>query len=164
MGLDSNSPCYSKPGGRRTYKKPVIAFLVIASLQIFSATGSEKKFPLTARGLYEACKHTIEKLEEGPESLADPKKINQCMFYVMGAADMAQTLPASEINGFYLCVPEDYMFQRVARSIIANGVQYPSLFGDNAPASSLAYFALRDAYGSKAACPQSAPPSPTGGR
>lgn len=113
----------------------------------------------SARELYEACKHTIEKLEEGPDSLAEPKKVQSCMFYVMGAADMAASMSPSSIYGGQICVPRNYVFQDVARKIIALGVQHPSLFSSDTSAGLLAYYAVKENYGTSQPCSDASDPA-----
>lgn len=107
----------------------------------------------SARDLYDACKHTVEKLEEGPQPVGEPKKVQSCFFYVMGAADMAASMSPSSIYGGQICVPKNYAFQDVARKIIALGVEHPTLFDREAPAGLLAYYAVKETYGSSQACP-----------
>ena len=122
--------------------------LLVAS---FAASAAEPT-GLSARSLYEACRHTVEKLEEGPEALSDPKLIHTCFYYVMGAADMAASMSPSPIYGGQICVPRDYAFQDVARKIVALGVQLPDLFSKDNPASLLAYYAVKETYGQREPC------------
>jgi hypothetical protein len=131
-------------------------FLLVAAMtasQIcFSKEASTS--PISARRLYEACRHTIEKLEEGPEALSDAEKIHLCYFYITGAADMAASMSPSPIYSGQICVPRDYIFQDVARKVVALGVENPTLFDKDRPGSLLAYYAVKETYGQVEPCPK----------